>query len=184
MIFLDFLVGITCFLTLPALLAIIAQMHVYRIERDKTATPYLAWLLANPAGVALIPLATFLLLVLYRANWNLFVAFTRPEISGNVLVPVVFTAILAVANVFYRYEQRDKKMEIIQELKAQLDARDAKYEQERQVEREKQAKEREEFLAELRALRQGATEIEKKQAYLQGQMDARAGKVSDEYSAL
>ena len=177
MIFLDFLVGITCFLTLPALLAIIAQMHVYRIERDKTATPYLAWLLANPAGVAFIPLATFLLLVLYRANWNLFVAFTRPEISGNVLVPVVFTAILAVANVFYRYEQRDKKMEIIQELKAQLDASDAKYEQERQVERE-------EFLAELRALRQGATEIEKKQAYLQGQMDARSGKVSDEYSAL
>ena len=174
MIFLDFLVGISCFLTLPALLAIIAQMHVYRMERDKTATPYLVWLLANPAGVALIPLATFLLLVLHRADWNVFTAFTRPEISGNVLVPVVFTAILAVANVFYRYEQRDKKMEIIKELK--------EWSQAQRVEDQKRYEaQRAEDQKRYEKLHNVDIELLKKQAYMQGQIDAREGKTSAEY---
>ena len=83
MVLLDFLVGITCFLTLPALLAIIAQMHVYRVEQDFTKTPYLVWLVSNPVGVVLIPLTTFVLILLYQADWRIIPAFTKPGISGK-----------------------------------------------------------------------------------------------------
>ena len=204
---LNFLIGITCFLTLPALTVIIVQLHANRLKEDKSATPYLVWLLANPAGVALIPLITFLLLILYRARWNFVEAFTKPEISGNVLVPVVFTAVLAIGNLFYKFEQKDKKMEIVEELKAWSEVQRAedqkKYEAQRaedqkryEAQRAEDQKRYEAQVAESEKrfqalqiqtqkkyedLQNVDIELLKKQAYLQGQIDAREGKTSPEY---
>ena len=169
----DFIVALTCFLTLPALLAIIAQMHVYRLEDDTTKTPYIRWILSNPVGVVLIPLTTFVLILLRQANWNIVAAFTTPGMSGNVVLPIVFTGLLAVSNVVYRGDQEKSEMRIIQKLEAKWEARRKEEEARRKEEEARRDKAFEKLLTQIDALRQGATEIEKEQAYQRGLLDGQ-----------
>lgn len=117
----EFLVGLLCFISIPALLAIYFQLAQQRDQQDLglTKTPYVRWLLSNPVGVVLIPLFTFSWISIQKYGLSLDL-FTKPGISGNVLLTITFTGILLIANNYYAKEQEITKMNIVKMLRQEL----------------------------------------------------------------
>ena len=117
----DFFVCLLCFIAVPALIGIYANLR--EISRasdvDYAKTPYLVWLLTNQVGVVLLPLFAFVVLSINQFGLTMDI-FTKPGISGNVVITVVFSGILAIANSYYKLEQENTRMSIVKQLGKEL----------------------------------------------------------------
>jgi hypothetical protein len=107
------------FITIPALIAIIAELYLLRRQKDPDQISFWAWTFTNPVGVVVLPLFFYFILLLNSVNWK-YESLTTINISASLGIPLIFSGILAVNSYIFNINQEAAKVSIKEAIIAEL----------------------------------------------------------------
>jgi hypothetical protein len=107
------------FITIPALMVIVAELYSLRGPKDADHISFWAWTFTNPVGVVVLPLFFYFILLLNSVNWK-YESLTTINISASLGIPLIFSGILAVNSYIFNLNQEATKVSIKEAIIAEM----------------------------------------------------------------
>jgi uncharacterized integral membrane protein len=180
------LIAIYCFISLPALIAIIVQLYRLREANDDfVKISFIEWTLNNPLGIILIPIVTYFVCLFWSVHWKI-QNFTEINISATIFVPTIYAGIISIGNYQFKNILEIAKMNIVQEVKKDNEERDrlaqereklaearfeARLKEQREYYQEQATAQEQRHQETLKMLRGSVDQVALDQAYMRGKLD-------------